>query len=481
MKNRFSYYVAMVIILLAIFSASACAKSVPTPVPTPTLTPTSTPTPTPEAKSVKLTDPSDDLFDKSGNPIKDQPYLDIVEAEVTTSGSDCVARIKLNGSPPIQTPDPQIFLEWTIYVDADNDPLTGGSWPLVVNNLRFEYLARLMLLDSNYRAQLYDNNTGKSVDIKYAITDNVIELRWPQTFNQTDTFNFVLAAKKYGKRGAGSAFMLADKAPNEGYYNFPNGYVQPPQSGLPTASLEATNATVFYNPGNEKIAKAYGDAFDFAYIAIGKELGTYPKKRFTLYIYITQEDLVRGLQTLGNFSPESSAYFKTGGAPRPINYILHVWPGCDWHGITHEYTHTILEEISGDAYKSIKWLDEGLADYLAHSTVLDTKYKEGELSWGQSRLAVVRQAFQQSKSLSLLSISTERQWSANHADPVLYDLQYAEAYAVVANGVQKYGLDKCVSILNLMEQGVTQEAAVQQALGVSLSQFETDFKISLGQ
>ena len=41
--------------------------------------------------------------------------------------------------------------------------------------------------------------------------------RWPQTFNQTDTFGFVVPAKKYGERGAGSGFMLADKAPNEGH------------------------------------------------------------------------------------------------------------------------------------------------------------------------------------------------------------------------------------------------------------------------
>jgi hypothetical protein len=428
------------------------------------------------ATLVTLTDPTDDLFDKSANSIEGEPYLDIVEAEVSTNGSDYVVTMKMNGSLPQRTPDSQLFYEWDIFMDADSDPITGVSWPLIFNNLHAEYMPRLGLLDSNYWAQLYDLNTRKSVDIEYTITDNIIELRWSRTFNEADTFNFVVSTRKYGERGASTALILADKAPDEGYYNFPDGYVQPPQPGLPTASLEATYATVFYNLGNGEIAREYGAAFDFAYAAIGKELGTYPKERFTLYVYLTQEDLVQGLQEFSGFSPGSAAYFKTGGAPRPINYIMHVSPGFNWHGIAHEYIHTILEEISGNAYKSVKWLDEGLAEYLAYSTVIDTKYKESELSWGQSTLAAVQKALQEGKFLNLSSISTESQWSANHAVPEIYALQYAESYAVVTYLAQIYGVDKCVSILKLIHGGDTEEIAVQKALGVSLSQIEVDFK-----
>lgn len=175
----------------------------------------------PEVKSVSLTDPTNDLFDKSGNPIEDQPYLDIVGAEVTTSGSDYIARIILNGSLPTQTPDPQIFLEWDVYVDSDCNISTGSVWPIVTNDLGFEYAARLCLLDSNYTAQLFDFKIRKTYSMQYTITGNIIELRWPQAFYQTDKFNFIVAAKKYGERGAGTAFMLADKAPNQGHDQFP--------------------------------------------------------------------------------------------------------------------------------------------------------------------------------------------------------------------------------------------------------------------
>jgi hypothetical protein len=192
---------------------------------TSTIPSTTTPTPTPEVKSVKLTDPPDDLFDASGNPIKDQPYLDIVEIEVTISGSDYILRIKLNGPLPAKTPDSQLFLEWDIYVDADNNPSTGSPWTIVTNDIGPEYFARLMLLDSNYSSEVLEFKTGKSQKIENKITDTTIELRWPQSFSQTDTFNFVVAAKKYGKRGAGNAFMLADKAPNLLHANFPTGEV----------------------------------------------------------------------------------------------------------------------------------------------------------------------------------------------------------------------------------------------------------------
>jgi hypothetical protein len=213
-------------------------KTAPTPTPattpsltltpTPTSTPAATPMPTPATpnttapavKSVTITDPSDDLFDALGKPIKDQSYLDIVEATITTSGSDYLGRIKLNGSFPTQPPDAQTYLEWTIYLD-DNNLSAGVPWPIVTNDVRQEYLVRLFLLDSIYKAQLFEMNTKKSTDIRYSITNNIIELLWPKTFSQSDSFIFVVATKKYGQRGAPSAFILADKTPNQGHASFP--------------------------------------------------------------------------------------------------------------------------------------------------------------------------------------------------------------------------------------------------------------------
>jgi hypothetical protein len=60
-----------------------------------------------------------------------------------------------------------------------------------------------------------------------------------------------------------------------------------------------------------------------------------------------------GFSSTAVFSAEAANRFKSGGAPRPINYVMHVAPGFDWHAVVHEYTHTIIEEISGTVYRSI--------------------------------------------------------------------------------------------------------------------------------
>lgn len=195
-----------------------------TSTPTPTLAPTLAPTPTP-SKTIIITDPANDLFDKDGKPTQGEPYLDIVEAEVYKEDSEYVLTMKMNGPLPEKTPDPQLFYEWDMYVDSDNNSSTGGFWPLVANDLGFEYLVRLMLLDSNYWAQIYDIKTNKSIDIKYTITNDTIVLHSPQTNNQINTFNFVVTAKEYGERGAGSAFILGDKAPNSFHVNFLGGII----------------------------------------------------------------------------------------------------------------------------------------------------------------------------------------------------------------------------------------------------------------
>jgi hypothetical protein len=428
---------------------------------------------------VKLTDPNGDLFDKIGNSIADQPYLDILGAEVYAEGLDYVVKIQLKGPPPTQTPESQLYLEWDIYVEADKNPASGEIWPMVTNDIGADYFARLILIDNVFYCEVREFITNRSEKADYKIKDNIIELRWSQNFRKTDSFYFIVAAKKYGERGKGSAFMLADKAPNVGHSQFPPSS-QEIQSGLPKVSLASAGADIFYNSGNEDKAKGYGDAFDFAYTAIGKELGAYPKKRFILYVYITQQDLVQGLQQFGGFSPENAAYFNTGGAPRPINYMMHIWPGCDWHGVTHEYTHSILEEISGDAYKSVKYIDEGLAEYLAYTTTLQTKYKDGEIAWGQSRITAVKNALNQGKLISLPAFSTESQWASRHGTSE-YDLLYAESYAVGTYMVQKYGVEKCVSILKSIKTGETRETSVQKVLGISEAQLEDDFKAWLQQ
>jgi hypothetical protein len=246
--------------------------------------------------------------------------------------------------------------------------------------------------------------------------------------------------------------------------------------GLPTEALQTAHAVVYYNRGNDEKARWYGEAFELGYSQVGTDLGAYPSRRFTLYLYLTREDLVAGLQQYSGFSADyANWYLRTGATPRPINYVMHVSPNFDWHNLVHEYTHTVMEEISGRVYQSIKWLDEGLAEYEAYVTVLKTRYNQTEVSKKANAMRQVYAALDQGKIFSLGELSSDRDWS-NRMGTDAGGLQYAEAWILVNYLATKYGSGKCMDILAAMKQSLSQELALQRELGTTMAQFETDFR-----
>jgi hypothetical protein len=222
-----------------------------------------TPAPGPEIPAVVLNDSTGDFFDKSGNPTSDEPYLDIVSAELTSDSSNYLFKMDLNGPLPDSTPDSTFFYEWNIYVDADSNPVTGRYWSLIENDLGCEYMARLTLLDSNYNGEVYDLVSKNREAIQYTITGTMVEFSWPKKADQPNTFDFIVAAKKYGERGSGSAFMLADKSPEIGHCSFPEGCVDIfTSSGTPLDTMQ------FTDPENDLFDKKGKDVQDEPYLDI---------------------------------------------------------------------------------------------------------------------------------------------------------------------------------------------------------------------
>lgn len=219
---------SMLIFIITVLLSNCSSPEITTPsqpqIPTESELPsTITTIPTPELKipEIALEDPTDDIFDKSGSPVSGEPFMDIVSAVLTTEGSDFFFTMKLKGPLPAKTPDSAFLYEWDIVVDGDSSPATGTSWPLVLNDLGCEYMVRLTLLDSSYHGEIFDLRVNKGVPVQYTATGDTVQLRWTNTESLPDTFSFMVATRKYGERGSGSAFMLADKAPNEGHSNFP--------------------------------------------------------------------------------------------------------------------------------------------------------------------------------------------------------------------------------------------------------------------
>ena len=175
-----------------------------------------------------FTDPIGDLFDRQGKPVAAEPYLDIVEVELTRSGTEYNARIKVNGPLPSSLSDPAIVLKWDLLVDIDQDWETQPwFWPLLDNGIGVDLLIQLTLGPSgqSYTAAVLNVATGKGVRISFNVEGATIQLKFDDSSLGTipKAFDLVFVARKFGNYGQASGELAIDKAPNRGYFTFSDG------------------------------------------------------------------------------------------------------------------------------------------------------------------------------------------------------------------------------------------------------------------
>ncbi|MBS7645395.1 hypothetical protein KEJ44_05065 [Candidatus Bathyarchaeota archaeon] len=426
------------------------------------------------------TDPRGDLLDRNGNPTTGEPYLDIIEISLVIDGDNYVGTITLGGDVPSKAAEPSIFIEWDFMIDADKNPKTSswGKVPLLINDIGVDYMVRLCLLENDRWGQIYNGPKNSFQGIDYEVDENMIKLTFsPEDVGGSTNFNFVVLVRKYGNKGAPDALQMFDKAPDEGHYSLEAGsvtYIRTTTglTSLPTLSMEFNHATVYYSQGNEKRAKDIGEAFEYAYAFLQQDFPQAPSQRFTIYVYNTQEDLVQGLIKFSGFPPSSAEFFKRGGAPRPLNYIMHVSPSFNWHTVAHELTHTFIEEYSGRAYLDIKWLDEGLAEYEAWRCVSnEPRHRQEEEVFKHTAWNTIKSRV---KLYPLEELATEEQWvkemKAGHSNYI-----YSQSFLIVSYLVSHYGLDEVKEILRKVQEGATASAAVETVLGKTETEILNEF------
>jgi len=155
-------------------------------------------------------------------------YIDITESELSLSNGYYLAKIKLSSPLPTKIQDPAGVIEWDILIDSDCDAGTGWHSPLLFNDIGVDYYLCLALTKSGYRASAQDVKTHAQGSIEYEIDGNIVELRFPpETIGKPDSFNYIVAVRKYAKAGDPNTLEVADKAPNEGHYVFPNHHISP--------------------------------------------------------------------------------------------------------------------------------------------------------------------------------------------------------------------------------------------------------------
>jgi hypothetical protein len=167
------------------------------------------------ASKESFTDSVNDTFDKHNNFVSGEPYLDIIEVNVSSFDADVVATIKVNGLIPTRTEDPSASIEWDVYVDSDLKNVTGLRWPLIINDIGAEYVFRLMLKGDKMTGEVYEVASNKWGNISYEIDGNAVTLH----IYKLTSFNYVAATKKFGEGGI--ELLVADKAPNMGHLTFP--------------------------------------------------------------------------------------------------------------------------------------------------------------------------------------------------------------------------------------------------------------------
>jgi len=428
-----------------------------------------------------LTDANGDLLDKSGNPAVGDPYLDIVEASLVIEGSSYLGTIKLDGDIPSKTNDNSIFIEWDFMIDADKNPSTSpwGYFPLAVNDIGVDYMARLCLLGDNRWGEVYNGPKNSFHEIDFQLNGNEIKLMFsPSDIGGSMSFDFVILVRKYGNRGAPDALIVFDKAPEKLHYAFQAGVVTVQTTRpveLPNLAMEFAHATVYHNQGNEERAKDMGEAFEYGYAYLQQDFLKVPPK-FKVYVYRTQDDLIQGLIKYSGFSPSQADFFKSGGAPRPLNYLMHVSPQFNWHSVAHELTHTFIEEYSGRAYLNIKWLDEGLAEYESWKCVsTNPMHGQEEELFKKSALNAVDELESRNALYPLDELTTDEQWGKEMIAGNSYYI-YSEAYLVASYLISSYGIDQVKSILREVQNGAKASEAVETVLEKTQTEILDEFK-----
>ncbi len=139
----------------------------------------------------------------------------------------------------------------------------------------------------------------------------------------------------------------------------------------------------------------------------------------------------------------------------------------DWtvkRGIPHEIAHILFHQATEHPYSSPPtWLNEGLAMY------------SEEASHNGER-ALLRRAVQQGELLSLAQIS-----GGFPPDPEAANLSYAESLSTVEFILHRYGVETVPTLLRAFKEGNTTDEAIDRAFGLSLGEFELEWKEYLAQ
>jgi hypothetical protein len=180
-----------------------------------------------------MIDSTADLFDKNGNAATGAAYLDIQKAEISfamTSLTDGEFTLRMELKEPLPEPSNTTarFIEWDFLTDLDRNPANGFQWPLIANDMGYDFLVQLGLQNGKYQARMLTISNNSWQNVEYSIQGNTIEIYLevedliPSLTNlitgPADMY-WMVATRLYMTGDADNQPSIIDKAPNQGHYN----------------------------------------------------------------------------------------------------------------------------------------------------------------------------------------------------------------------------------------------------------------------
>jgi hypothetical protein len=226
----------------------------------------------------------------------------------------------------------------------------------------------------------------------------------------------------------------------------------------PWKDLSQGMIRLHYYTGDTSFGNTLLDAAVSALDRLSSDTGIKPNHPIDLYIYADQQDMKDAVL----YEPGW-----TGGLAYPEynSVIIGIAPAdVEWGKRTeaHELTHVLVGNFTFTCLGSMPtWLVEGLAVY-------------GEGGPETSGVSYFEQNKTDNTLLSFRVLS-----GGFSEDPNKADLSYSQSYYMVNYLIEKYGKDKLISFLKLLQNGGDLSDSLSSTYGFDLSGFEKEWRASL--
>lgn len=232
---------------------------------------------------------------------------------------------------------------------------------------------------------------------------------------------------------------------------------------FPWQELTVERISVYWYEGEPSFAQTVMDTAQQALDRLEQDAGVEAVQQIKIFLYAGHSDLMSAL------GPNSPEWIGGQALPAMSLIVANLSPDDEWTGeigrmIPHELSHVVLYQATHNPYAgNPNWLEEGIAVH--NQEVADADFP-----------FYVEQAARDGTLIPLRALS-----ASFPTDADLALLSYAESASVIEFILERYGEEGLSALVDIFAQGETAEAAVEQALGVTLEELDNAWRATLPQ